>query len=154
MVACLLTAATSFAQIAAAKKVALITKAETTTSISVQHAYSVVGEFGKYPQLSKGLIKTVKNVKGMADAIEVTLKDGSKYILETTPNTNYNTISFSVKSPKGYESIGFIVIVDEAGDNSKVSFAASGDASKEVREKAKKLLDPIFNNILSSLKAM
>jgi hypothetical protein len=140
------------AQMAAAKEVAPILSCSQVTDMSVQRAYTAVCDVRKYVKLSGGLITNVSKVEKSDAIIIVTLSSGEKYTFSLTPNTNYNTLSFSIVSPKEYEEIGFIIIVDEARDGTKISIAASGNVSPSVRDEAKKVMEPIFMAMLNGFK--
>lgn len=139
---------------AAAKKVPRILSCSLQTEMSVQRAYAAVCDVNSYLKLSGGLITSVTNDGSSTDKITVTLNSGKKYDFTLTPNTNYNTLSFSLTSPKEYENIGFIIIVDEAGDGTKLGISASGDVSPSVRDAAKNVMEPIFNALLQGFKSL
>lgn len=142
------------AQMATAKRIPQITSKAVLTDLTVQHAYSLICDYDKYVEYSNGLIKSITPVSSTSSNIVVTLKDDSKYEFSVAPNTNYNTISFSIVKPTDLKNIGFIVMVDEAGDKTKVSIGASGDVSKELREKAKAALDQYFEIFFKNLQAI
>lgn len=154
LVAILATSLAAHSQMAAAKKVPRIISCSLQTEMSVQRAYAAVCDVNSYPKLSGGLITSVTNVGSSTDKITVTLNSGKKYDFTLTPNTNYNTLSFSLTSPKEYENIGFIIIVDEAGDGTKLGISASGDVSSSVRDAAKNVMEPIFNALLQGFKSL
>jgi hypothetical protein len=154
IVALLATTYSTKAQMGAAKKVSSIFSCSQITDMSVQRAYAAVCDLKKYAELSDGLIANVSLIGNSDDKINVTLSSGKMYTFIVTPNTNYNTLSFSVVSPKEYEEIGFIIIVDEHGDGTKISISASGNVSKLVSDQAKKVVEPLFKALLNGFKAL
>lgn len=146
--------ASTKAQMGAAKKVSPIFSCSQITDMSVQRAYAAVCDLKKYAELSDGLIANVSLIGTSDDKINVTLSSGKMYTFIVTPNTNYNTLSFSVVSPKEYEEIGFIIIVNEHGDGTKIGISASGNVSKSVSDQAKKVVEPIFKALLNGFKAL
>lgn len=149
--------ATSFAtkaQMAAAKKTAPILSCSQHTEMSVQRAYAAVCDIKKYSELSGGLIADITNSPTSNDMVVVTLKSGDKYTFFVAPNTNYNTLSFSIVSPKEYEEIGLILMVEEEGDGTKIGIAASGNVPTSVRDEAKKVMEPIFRAMLKGFKEL
>lgn len=154
IVAILATTFTTNAQISAAQKVAPIFSCSQITDMSVQRAYAAVCDLKKYTELSGGLISNVSLSASSDDMATATLRSGVKYTFVVTPNTNYNTLSFSIISPKEYQKVGFIIIVDEHGDGTKISISASGNVSKSVSDEAKKVIEPLFRALLDGFKSL
>lgn len=154
MVAAIATTFAASAQMATARKTTPIIKCAELTEMTVQHAYATVCNLSGYVKLSDGLIKSVAKVGKSEDLVDVTLANGKKYTFNVVPNTNYNTLSFSVESPKEYSGIGFIIIVDEVGGNAKITIGASGTGSKSTLNDAKTVMEPIFKALLNGFKSI